>query len=186
MSRRGTRRRGMAIGALTLAAATLPAIVERPWWVIAGGLSLCLVASAIAVEDMARMLIPDGLTAAMAAIGIVLFALSGGNVIGFAFLTAYALLTAATLFAVSLVYARLRDREGIGFGDVKLVGASALLVGPWGVAMQILLASTAAILFVVIRAIRRRRPLRSVARVPFGAFLAPALVIVWAWLGPLP
>ena len=186
MSRRGARRRGMAVGALALAAATLPALVERPWWAIAAGLSLCLVAAAIAVEDMAKMLIPDGLTAAVAVIGLVLFALEGGDAIAFAWLAAYALLTAATLFAISLAYARLRDREGIGFGDVKLVGASALLVGPWGVAMQVLLASTAAILFVVIRAIRRRRPLRSVARVPFGAFLAPSLVIVWAWLGPLP
>jgi len=45
-----------------------------------------------------------------------------------------------------------------------------------------LLAAGAALIFAVIRALRLRRPLRAAARVPFGTFLAPALVIVWAWL----
>ena len=71
--------------------------------------------------------------------------------------------------------------EALGLGDVKLVGASAVLVGPWGVAMQLMLASLAAILFAALRARRKGRRLRASARIPFGTFLAPAAVIVWAW-----
>lgn len=186
MTRRGARRRAIGFGALALGAIILPPLASRQWWEIGAGLALCLVAAAIAVEDMARMLIPDGLTLAIGAIAVTVFAFQGGDPAGFGRLALLALGTAVTLFAVSQTYAWLRGREGIGFGDVKLVGASALLVGPWGVALQILLAATAAIFFVIIRAARRGRSLRAAARIPFATFLAPSLVIVWAWLGPFP
>lgn len=186
MIRSVARRRGIAVGALALVVATLPALVGRPWWSMAAGIALCLAASAIAVEDMAKMQIPDGLTASVAAVGLAILVLEGRDPIDVAWFVIWAFLTAAALAAFSWAYSWLRGREAIGFGDVKLVGASALLIGPWGVGMQVLLASMAAILFVAIRSIRRGRRPRAAARIPFGSFLAPALVIVWAWFPAIP
>ena len=78
---------------------------------------------------------------------------------------------AALLFLFSFVYGRLRGVSVMGFGDIKLVAASALLVGPWGLGLQILIASLSALIFVLIRSIRRGRRPRFAAALPFGTFL---------------
>lgn len=181
MTRCTARRRGMLVGALFLAAATVPALMGRPAWIVIASLALCLIAAAIAVEDLTTMLIPDGHTAGIALTATLVFLGEGNDVAALLRMVAVAVAFGLALFLIGLAYARLRGREGIGFGDVKLLAASAMLVGVWGVGLQLILASMAAAMFVTIRAIRRRRPLRSTARVPFGAFLAPALVIIWAW-----
>lgn len=171
---------GVTITACLLVAATLPPMLGRPPWLHAAWLLLCLLAAAIAIEDLAHMLVPDSHTAGIAIIGAALaYAGHGWSGLGAAALDATIL--AASLILVTLVYERLRGRSGLGFGDVKLLSASALLIGLWGVGVQILFASVAALAFIVIRAVRRRRPLRAVSRIPFATFLAPALVLVWAW-----
>lgn len=176
------RRLATASVAGVLILAVLPAMTGRPLPVLAAALLLCMLAAAIAIEDLARMLIPDGYTAAIAMVGAVLAYGEGGWVrLGAAFLDAA--LLGASLLLLTIIYERLRGRSGLGLGDVKLLTASALLVGLWGVGMQITLASFAALAFAVIRAVRRGRPLRAVSRIPFATFLAPAMVLVWAW-GP--
>lgn len=186
------RPRTIAAVACALAAVTLPPVVAPaffspafvvvPAFVVMSTLALCLLAAAIAVHDLASMLIPDRYTA-----GILAVALAGGwfgpddpAALFWRLGQGGALLLLLCLFDVA--YRRLRGRDGIGLGDIKLIGASAVLVGLGGAGAQIVLASVAALIFCVIRAVRLRRPLRAVAKVPFGAFLAPALVIVRAWL----
>ncbi len=63
------RRRSMAAVALALAAGTLPAVVGSPAFVVASTLLLCGLAAAIAVHDLASMLIPDRYTAGILAVG---------------------------------------------------------------------------------------------------------------------
>ncbi|MBX9466033.1 MAG: prepilin peptidase [Aquamicrobium sp.] len=173
----------IAIMACLLVAATIPPMLGKPPLQQAAWLLLCVLAAAIAIEDLARMLIPDGYTAAIAIVAAALaFTTHGWAGLGVA-LTEGAIL-AAGLMLTTLLYERLRGRSGLGFGDVKLLSASALLVGLWGVGMQILFASVAALTFTALRAGRRRRPLRAVTRIPFATFLAPALVLVWAWIVP--
>ncbi len=181
MTPKAARRRGALIGAGILALAVLPRLLAQPWWVLIAGLVLCLAAAAIAVEDLARMIIPDRYTVMIALVALLLRleATADPWAVGVSF--AEGLAVGTGMAAISFAYAQLRGRSGIGFGDVKLLGASAMLVGVWGIGLQLLLASTAAALFVIIRSWRKGRPLRAVARVPFGAFLAPSAVIVWAW-----
>lgn len=184
--RRGRRRdrEALAIAALAavLVAAAVPALESQPIWVVALGVVLCSVSAAIAVEDLLTMLIPDTLIAVLAMVSASLAAASGWQ----AFLDAVVagLTVALGLFLFSAIYSRLRGMTVLGLGDVKLVGVSALLVGPFGVGLQILLASTAALIFVGLRALRRGRRLRATMRLPFATFLAPALVVVWAWFLP--
>jgi leader peptidase (prepilin peptidase)/N-methyltransferase len=86
--------------------------------------------------------------------------------------------TAGALAALRFAYARLKGEEGIGLGDVKLAAA----VGAWlpseHIALCFALATGAALLYAV-RARARGREIGRTSRIPFGAFLCPALWLVF-------
>jgi leader peptidase (prepilin peptidase)/N-methyltransferase len=86
--------------------------------------------------------------------------------------------TAAALFLVRWCYGRLRAREGLGFGDVKL----AAVVGAWLPAACIplcfALATCSALLAVAIAGLRGEG-IHATAKLPLGAFLCPALWLVF-------
>jgi prepilin signal peptidase PulO-like enzyme (type II secretory pathway) len=74
--------------------------------------------------------------------------------------------------------ARLRYREGLGFGDVKLAAA----VGAWlpleSIPLCFALATCAALVAVMLRRLRGES-IDATAKLPFGAFLCPALWLVF-------
>jgi leader peptidase (prepilin peptidase) / N-methyltransferase len=88
---------------------------------------------------------------------------------------------AATALALGVMrwsYARMRTREGLGFGDVKLAAA----VGAWLPAVTIPLCfglAAGAALIAVVLARFRGETIDASTRVPFGAFLCPALWLVF-------
>lgn len=86
--------------------------------------------------------------------------------------------TALSLASVRWCYARLRMREGLGFGDVKLAAA----VGAWlpldRIPLCFALASVAALVAVMLAHLRGDAVDAS-TKVPFGAFLCPALWLVF-------
>ncbi|MBR0871354.1 prepilin peptidase [Bradyrhizobium tropiciagri] len=88
-----------------------------------------------------------------------------------------AILVGAALWLMRGIYQRLRQREGIGLGDVKLAAA----VGAWlpldAVPLCFALASIAALIAVLLTRLRKPSILRT-TRIPFGAFLCPALWLV--------
>jgi leader peptidase (prepilin peptidase) / N-methyltransferase len=101
--------------------------------------------------------------------------------IGFAALRGIA--TAAALLALRLAYARLRGRQGLGLGDVKL-GAG---IGAWlpvdAIPLCFALAAVSALVLIALARLRGHA-LAATSRIPFGAFLCPALwltfyVSVW-------
>lgn len=176
------RRRLIAVVALTLAIVTIPFVAGRPSFFVTSTLMLCLLTAAIAVHDLASMLIPDRYTAGIAVIALFVWWFEIGDFTALVWRIGSCAALMCLLYLFNVLYGRLRDRDGIGFGDIKLIGVSVILIGLAGVGAQIILACVAAFIFTVIRATRLRRPLRAAARVPFGTFLAPALVIVWTWL----
>jgi len=178
---RAPRLRAAALLALALAVSLAPVAVSWPPWKICAGLALCVVSALIAIEDLAAMTLPDWGAAAIAAVAVAVHLTEGATFAEVGRVLALAVLSAAILFALTWLYGLLRGIEVLGFGDVKLVAASAVLVGPWGVALQLTIASLAAIIFAVMRALRKGRRLRATTRLPFGTFLAPAVLIVWAW-----
>jgi len=185
MTRARARLKLVSVGTVMLFAATIPVLVGQPVWLMAGAFLVCLLAAAIATEDLLTMLIPDLYIALLALLAAALVFATSRDWRFLAMQIGVALLCALALFAFAAIYGRVRGQTALGFGDVKLVGAAAILIGPWGVCLQLVLASVAGILFVFMRSVRRRRPLRRTARIPFGTFLAPAMIIVWAWF-PLP
>jgi leader peptidase (prepilin peptidase) / N-methyltransferase len=85
-----------------------------------------------------------------------------------------ALGAAVTLDLLRRCYARIRRREGLGFGDVKLSAA----VGVWlpldAIPLCFGLAASAALVAVVMAHLRGRS-VAAEAKLPFGAFLCPSL-----------
>ncbi len=86
-----------------------------------------------------------------------------------------------TAFALALLqrwYTRFRAREGLGFGDIKLAAA----VGAWlpveTIPLCFGLASGAALLAVLLARLRGHK-VDAFTQVPFGAFLCPALWLVF-------
>lgn len=151
----------------------------------AAGACLAALVWPIALVDSRRYIIPDGLAVALAGIGFVFAAVDGGaGLAGLADAALRAVIFGGTFLLLRIVYLRLRQREGLGLGDVKLAAA----VGPWlpyeAFAFMVLLASLASLVAIPLQAWRRGRPLAATTRVPLGSFLAAATWVLW-WVAAL-
>src|SRR5688572_26702886 len=138
---------------------------------------------AIAAIDAQRFTIPDVLSLPAIVVGL----LASGSLLdpaheGLVSLdhALGALLGGAGFWLVREAYARLRGREGLGLGDVKLAAAGGAWTGWHDLPNAVLLAAAAALGLALALAAVRRRHLAGTERIPFGAFLAPAIWIVWA------
>jgi leader peptidase (prepilin peptidase)/N-methyltransferase len=85
---------------------------------------------------------------------------------------------AAVLELLRRCYARVRKLEGLGFGDVKLAAA----VGAWlpldAIPLCFGLAASAALVAATVAHLRGQ-PIEGTMKLPFGAFLCPALWLVF-------
>ena len=153
------------IGALAFVAVPGP---EGLWGALLGWLLLALLAL-----DLQHYWLPDRLTLPLLALG-----LAGGvgtlpdRLLG-------AGLGGGALLLLALGYRRLRGREGLGMGDVKLMAAlgawlSFIWIGP-----LLLLASVAGLLFAGVSRWRGEVKPDGPLRAPFGACLALAGFPIW-------
>ena len=91
-----------------------------------------------------------------------------------------ALAAGSSLYAVRAAYRRVRGIEGLGLGDVKLAIAAGAWVGLDYLPMTCLLATCAALFAVLARsAFTRAGETTMTTAIPFGSFIAPAIVIMW-------
>jgi len=92
--------------------------------------------------------------------------------------------TALALASLRWCHGRLRMREGLGFGDVKLAAA----VGAWlpleAIPLCFALAAGAALVAVLFARLRGEA-ISGSTKIPFGAFLCPALWLIF-YVGVLP
>lgn len=164
------------IAALTVAVwAALWLDGPRLW--IACGLGWLLLL--LAAIDWRHRLLPDVLTMSLGVYGL-LVAVVDGRVTEAVIGAAVGLLA---FVAVRWLYARIRRREGLGLGDVKLIAAAGAWVGWSGLPSLVLIASLAALAVVGVGAAGGRRA-RADDAVPFGSYLALGCWIVWLH-GPL-
>ncbi|MEQ8286939.1 A24 family peptidase [Thalassospira sp.] len=90
---------------------------------------------------------------------------------------------AGGMWLVRWLYRQLRGQEGVGFGDVKLMGAIGAWVGWQGLGSVILIAAiTGLVVHVVVLGKGRQTSRHNM--VPFGSYLVLACWIVWLH-GPL-
>jgi len=146
---------------------------------IVGG-SLAVLMIAIAFVDARRFIIPDELTAAAMALGFLHAALqaSGSIVEALANAALRGAILAFAFLTLRILYRRLRGRDGIGLGDVKLAGVAGVWVDWWVLPAVIEVAALAALAVYAVRYLWGRRPVQPM-RLPFGLFLAPAIWFGW-------
>lgn len=145
------------------------------------GGALGALALAIAWIDSRRFIVPDVLSAAAFALGLVhAFVASpdaGWEEVQAALVRAA---VAVVLFmAVRLAYQRLRGREGLGLGDVKLAAAAGAWLSAPMLPIAIEIAALTGLAVHLWRQRRRKRVVRAAARIPFGAYFALAIWACW-------
>jgi leader peptidase (prepilin peptidase)/N-methyltransferase len=154
------------------------------------GAGLALIMLAVAVVDWRLFVIPDELGALAVALGLGDVVFERWEDMPAPALSALirAAVMASLFFAFRLVYRRLRGREGIGLGDVKLAGVAGIWLDWMSLPIAVDIAALAAVGFVASRGVRSHRAPDPLAKLPFGTFLAPSIWLCWLlarWWGGL-
>jgi len=164
--------------AVVCVAASLWAAPGLPGWLGAG---LALIVLAIAVIDARLFVIPDELTIAGLVLALVNAAVISPfdrwEAVGVALLRGAVL--ALLFLALRTGYRRLRGREGIGLGDVKLAGVAGAWLSLIAIPIAVEIAALAAIAVFCVRHYAAGKPLDTALKFPFGLFFAPAIWIGW-------
>jgi leader peptidase (prepilin peptidase) / N-methyltransferase len=91
-----------------------------------------------------------------------------------------AALLSGVLWAIGAAYEKLRGKEGLGFGDVKMVGMIAAFLGLGPALLTVVVGSTlgsiCGLLFIFLT-----KKEASTYELPFGSFLGLAALIVAFW-----
>jgi leader peptidase (prepilin peptidase)/N-methyltransferase len=135
---------------------------------------LALASLLLAWIDLRRGIIPDWLNLAIAVVGLIRAAVLDDPALALG-AAAEGILTGAIVWLLRWLYYRLRQRQGLGLGDVKLLAASAIWVGIAGIPMMLLVASVAALAAAGVLHLTGETMTRQTA-LPFGPFLALGLL----------
>lgn len=170
-----------AIGLFTVAAvATSIAAAPDARGVLGAGLALLMLV--VAIVDARRFIIPNELTAAGLGLALVHAVFAEPDSSAFSAI-AMALLRGAALglmfLALREAYRRLRGRDGIGLGDVKLAGVAGAWLDWPAMPVAVEIAALAALAVYALRHFVGGQPMHATSRIPFGLFFAPAIWLAW-------
>ena len=160
------------------AGAVLASFAAAPGWSGAAGAVLAGLMLAIAVVDHRRMIIPDELNALAFIAGLIAAGVGAEATPAIAIL--HGLVRASLMFALFFGfragYRALRGVEGMGLGDVKLAAVAGVWLD-WAVLPVVVEIAALSALAVALCARIRGDGFDPKARLPFGAFFAPAIWI---------
>lgn len=134
---------------------------------------LGLLLVALSWIDFDTFRLPNPLTFATAALGVVMVSVARQDVI-WQHLVAGAV-AYSVLVGVELLYRALRKKDGLGRGDAKLFGAIGIWIGPLGLPPALLLASATGLVYALLQGGARRMD----TKVPFGPWLSLGGWTVW-------
>jgi leader peptidase (prepilin peptidase)/N-methyltransferase len=171
---------GLIFGIIAVVAAVV-SIDSAPGMVGLLGAVLALLTLTIAIIDWRSFIIPDALNAAGFCLGLLHALLQQPDEMLSA--VAMAVVRGAALALVFLTirygYARVRGRQGLGLGDIKLAAVAGAWLD-WAVMpVAIEIAAFAALAIYALRQCVLGRPISATSRLPFGLFFAPAIWICW-------
>ena len=154
------------------------------------GAGLALLATAIAAIDARHFIIPDELN-----LGALMLALINTGIqypdniveaIALALWRSFA--SACAFLCLQIAYRWLRNREGLGSGDVKLAGVAGAWRGWSTIPIAVEFAALAALGTYAIHHCVNGGSLRATGRLPFELLFAPAIWFGWlletAWFSP--
>jgi leader peptidase (prepilin peptidase) / N-methyltransferase len=156
------------------------------------GALLALLMAAIAYRDFQDFIIPDPYSAAAFVLALVAAWIGAEQdvVSAIAACLMRAGILALAFLALRTAYYRLRGRQGLGLGDVKLAGVAGAWLDWTTIPIALEVAVLAALTAVLAHQLITRRRLHATTRLPFGLFLAPAIWVGWViqtalpWEGP--
>jgi leader peptidase (prepilin peptidase) / N-methyltransferase len=164
------------------AAAVVASIVAAPGARGVLGAGLALIMLAIAVVDARQFIVPNELNAAGLVLALVHAAFAQPDA-GVFEAIAMALLRGAALalmfFALREAYRRLRKREGIGLGDVKLAGVAGAWLDWPTMPVAVEIAALSALAVYALRHFVFGRRVQATSRIAFALFFAPAIWLAW-------
>ena len=168
------------IGLLAIAAG-IASIVAAPGVRGLLGAGLAVGMLAIAVIDARQFVIPNELVAIGLGLGLVHAGLvaSEAAIEGIALAAIRAGALALAFLVLRLIYSRLRGRQGIGLGDVKLAGVAGVWLDWQMIPIAVEIATLSALAVYALRQWTLGRSLRWTSRIPLGLFLAPAIWLSW-------
>jgi leader peptidase (prepilin peptidase) / N-methyltransferase len=145
------------------------------------GAGLAFLMVAIASIDRRTFTIPDILTVAAFVLALLHATLQEPEaVLQGVILAAMRGTTLALAFlVVREIYRRIRNRDGIGLGDVKLAGVAGTWLDWSMLAVVVEIATIAALGAYLLRQFTLGEPISVTSRLPFGLFFAPAIWICW-------
>ena len=168
----------MELAAVAIALWAVAALPPHLVWV---GSMLGWALLGAAVLDLRLLVLPDLLVLPLIPAGIALhWAVAPESWIDHA---AGAAAGFGVFVAIGLIYRMLRGRDGLGFGDAKLLAAAGAWVSWTGLPSVVFLAALFGLGGVLAATLVRRRPDAS-REIPFGPCLALAAWVVWLY-GPL-
>ena len=170
----------LGVIAACFAGVAIVSFISLAWPVALASTLLGTLMVAGADVDARAFLLPDTVTLGALVAGILAAAaldpLDPGWSAGEA--AARALGTGGVLLFVRWGYGWLRQREGLGLGDIKLGAA----IGAWlpldAIPICFALAAGGALILVLLAHLRGR-PIEAATKLPFGAFLCPSLWLVF-------
>lgn len=171
----------MACAALGLALTCILAFFTAAIAALAAGYMLFTMLLVMLI-DFRQFIIPDALSLPAVPLGLIaaLFAFPGAIETILLDQVLAAFVAGGSLYAVRALYFRMRGVEGLGLGDVKLAAAAGAWVGLEALPMTCLLATVAALAAVLVRSVFVRSTTTSLTTaIPFGSFIAPAIIIMW-------
>ncbi|WP_322097269.1 prepilin peptidase [Pelagibius sp. Alg239-R121] len=171
-----------ALGIAFWAVLVLPSGGALPWIGAALGWTLLT----LALIDARHFLLPDALTLPLIPAGLLVTWWGDQSTAGPGLLLHHlpgAVIGFGGLYGIGWLYKRLRNREGLGLGDAKLMAAAGAWVGWAGLGSVLLWAALPALVAAVIWG-RMRGTLSASMAVPFGTFLAFGFWLTWLY-GPL-
>ncbi len=169
---------------LELSNGALWAVVFRfgpSWGDVASGAFLCSACLALLAIDADFQILPDAITLPGIAAGLALSFLSVRRTPLQAALAAA--LGAGGLYLLGFLYEKIAGQEGMGLGDVKMLGMIGAFLTPAGVLVTILLASLAGSVVGVALILAKGGDGKT--RLPFGVFLALGAIAAWFFADPL-
>lgn len=169
---------------LELANAILWILVFRAapcWGDFLTGAFLCSAGLALLAIDADFQILPDAITLPGIVVGLALSFFSLRRTPLQAVLGAA--LGAGGLYLLAILYEKIAGQEGMGLGDVKMLGMIGALLGPIGVLATILAASVSGSIVGV--ALMLARGSDGKMRLPFGVFLALGSIAAWFFADPV-
>lgn len=130
----------------------------------------------ISIIDIKYFIIPDYLNFALLVIGLLKQGCRSLDQAIWAFL--FGMLMFSMLWFLRLIFFRIREKHGLGLGDVKMAAAAAVIIEPWHQSLFFLLAAASAMAYFGVSQFFVKQKAEE-RRIPFGPFLSLSLFIIY-------